>query len=347
MLINSSDKPLVSVIIVNFNGQRWLKKCFDSLLNQTYKNFKIIFVDNNSSDDSIEFLEKNYKDKRIRIIKNTENSGFAGGNNIGIKEAKGEYLYLLNNDTWVEKDIIEKTIKFFEKSDKVATIQTKIQLMNEDNKIDSAGSFWSNSTLLYHYGANKSANLERYNQTYKVFSTKAASVFMRKSVLDEIGAFDDDFWAYYEETDLNHRMWISGYECWYYPVSTCYHANGGTSLSFDNDIIQFHNFKNKIMSFIKNFSSFYLVYVLFVHLVIMILLSIVWLIKGKNKHFLALYKAIWWNILHINKNIKKRLKIQLNRKLSDKEINKIALREPSLDYYIKLLNLQLDKYIDK
>ncbi len=342
----SKADPLVSVIIVNFNGQKWLKKCFDSLLNQTYKNFEIIFVDNNSSDDSIDFLETNYKDKRIKIIKHKENSGFAGGNNIGIKEAKGEYLYLLNNDTWVEKDIIEKTIKFFEKSDKIATIQTKIQLMNEDNKIDSAGSFWSNSTLLYHYGSNKSADLEKYNQTYKVFSTKAASVFMRKSVLDEIGAFDDDFWAYYEETDLNHRMWISGYECWYYPVSTCYHAEKGTSSKFNNHVIQFHNFKNKIMSFIKNFSGFYLFYVLFIHLIIMIGLSLFWLVKGKNKHFLALYKAVWWNILHINKNIKKRLEIQANRKLSDKKINKYLLREPNLDYYIKLLNGKLGDYKD-
>lgn len=341
------DKMIeVSIIIVNFNGQKWLKKCFDSLLSQTYKNFEIIFVDNNSSDDSIEFLEKNYKDIRIRIIKNTENSGFAGGNNIGIKEARGEYLYLLNSDTWVEKDVIEKTIKLFDKSDKIATIQTKIQLMNEDNVIDSAGSFWSNSTLLYHYGAYKSANLEKYNQTYKVFSTKAASVFMKKSVLDKIGSFDDDFWAYYEEGDLNHRMWISGYECWYYPVSICYHAGGGTSLSFDNDIIQFHNFKNKIMSFIKNFSNMYLLYILSVHLIIMMLLSFIWLIKGKTKHFLSLYKAIWWNILHINKNIKKRLKIQSSRKLSDKEINKIALREPSFDYYIKLLNGNLGDYKD-
>lgn len=338
---------LISIIIVNYNGKKWLKKLFDSLLCQTYKNFEIIFVDNNSSDDSIEFLEKNYKDKRIKIIKSIENSGFAGGNNIGIKEARGEYLYLLNNDTWVEKDIIEKTIKFFEKSDKIATIQTKIQLMNEDNKIDSAGSFWSNSTLLYHYGTNKDSNLEKYNEKYKVFTTKAASVFIRKSVLDEIGAFDDDFWAYYEETDLNHRMWIAGYECWYYPVSTCYHANGGTSLTFSNDIIQFHNFKNKIMSFIKNFEFFYLFYILLIHITIMILLSLVWLIKGKYKHSLSLYKAIWWNIVNINKNIKKRTTIQSYRKVSDKEINKIVLREPSLDYYFKLLNLQLEKYLDK
>jgi GT2 family glycosyltransferase len=337
---------LVSIIIVNYNGKKWLKKCLDSLFIQTHQDFEIILVDNNSSDDSVKFLKSQYSDKRLHIIEHTENSGFAGGNNIGIEKAKGEFLYLLNNDTWVEKDIIETTIKLFDESNKIATIQTKIQLMNEKDQIDSAGSFWSNSTLLYHYGANKESNLEKYNQKYKVFTTKAASVFIRKSVLDEIGAFDDDFWAYYEETDLNHRMWIAGYECWYYPGSTCYHANGGTSLTFSNDIIQFHNFKNKIMSFIKNFSGFYLFYVLFTHLIIMIGLSLFWLLKGKNKHFLVLYKAIWWNVLHINQNIKKRLEIQSNRQVSDKEINKNLLREPSLDYYIKLLNGNLGDYKD-
>jgi hypothetical protein len=100
------------------------------------------------------------------------------------------------------------------------------------------------------------------------------------------------------------------------------------------------------MSFIKNFSTFYLLNVLFVHLIIMMGLSFIWLIKGKTKHFLALYKAIWWNILHINKNIKKRLEIQADRKLSDKEINKYLLREPNLDYYIKLLNGNLGDYRD-
>jgi hypothetical protein len=87
----------VSVIIVNYNGKKWLKKCFDSLIHQTYKEFEIIFVDNNSSDDSIEFLEKNYQDSRIRVIESGANLGFSGGNNLGIKESRGEYILLLNN----------------------------------------------------------------------------------------------------------------------------------------------------------------------------------------------------------------------------------------------------------
>ena len=104
---------LISIIIVNYNGKKWLQKCLDSLLCQTYNNFEIIFVDNGSSDDSVEFVNNNYKDERIKIIKSDKNLGFAGGNNLGIDNSKGEYILLLNNDTWVEFDFLEKLFIFY------------------------------------------------------------------------------------------------------------------------------------------------------------------------------------------------------------------------------------------
>jgi GT2 family glycosyltransferase len=336
---------LVSIIIVNYNGKKWLQKCLDSLFEQTYTNFEIILVDNNSSDDSIEFLRSNYSDTRLKIIEHKENSGFAGGNNVGFKYARGEYIILLNNDTWVEKNYIINFITAFDEIPNLGCAQSKILLMDTPEKIDSAGSFWTKSTFLYHYGFFKNTNDKKYNVNYKVFSTKGASVIYRKDILDKVGLFDDKFWCYYEETDLNHRLWLAGYESWYYPGAICYHANGGTSLTFDNETIQFHNFKNKIRSFLKNFELITLIWVIPMHLLIITFLGIIWTLQGKFKYTQALAKAIMWNISVLGETYHLRKKIQKQRKLNDKKVFNMVEKNPRLSYY-KALFTDLKQYED-
>jgi GT2 family glycosyltransferase len=339
------DEFLVSVIIVNYNGKKWLQKCLDSLFSQTYTNFEIILVDNNSSDDSIEFLRSNYSDTRLKIIEHKENSGFAGGNNVGFKYARGEYIILLNNDTWVEKNYVNNFINAFNEIPNLGCAQSKILLMDTPEKLDSAGSFWTTSTFLYHYGVAKNTNDEKYNKNYKVFSTKGASVIYRKDILDKLGLFDDRFWCYYEETDLNHRLWLAGYESWYYPQAICYHANGGTSLAFNNDFIQFHNFKNKIRSFLKNFELTTLIWVMPMHLIIISFLGTTWALQGKFKYTQALANAIMWNISVLGETYNLRQKIQKQRKLKDKEIFNMVEKNPRLSYY-KALFTDLKQYED-
>jgi len=111
--MNQSEKSLVSIIIVNYNWKKWLKKCFDSIYNQTYKNYEIIFIDNKSSDDSIEFIKKEYQ--WVKIIESKKNGWFSYGNNLWIQKANWELLRLLNNDTRFENDFLEKYLKEYKK----------------------------------------------------------------------------------------------------------------------------------------------------------------------------------------------------------------------------------------
>jgi GT2 family glycosyltransferase len=105
---------MISIILINWNGLKWLSKCISSLQNQTYKNIEIILVDNASTDGSIEFVESKFP--KIKIIKNKQNLGFSKGNNIGISKAKGEFILLMNNDTWVEKNFLDKLIIFYKEN---------------------------------------------------------------------------------------------------------------------------------------------------------------------------------------------------------------------------------------
>lgn len=318
-----NSHPKISIIIVNWNGKKWLKGCFDSILSQTYTSYEVIFVDNGSIDDSVSYLKSNFP--KVKIIQLDKNYGFAKANNIGIGKAKGDVIFLLNNDTKIQKNMLEKIMPIF-KNPKIGTIQPKIVLMNEKNKLDLVGAFWTPITFLYYLGLEGKSSLKRFNLPMKVFSNKGAAMFIRKTMIDKIGAFDDDFWSYYEETDLCHRAWISGYECWYYPVSTCYHANGGTSLNLENSFIQFHNFKNKLLSFLKNFETWTLLSVIPLYTAIIFGLISAYIVKGKYSKALALLKSLVWNLKNIRSTLKKRKSIQNNRIVKDHNYLSITSR---------------------
>jgi len=336
-------KNLVSVIVVNYNGKKWLKDCFDALKNQNYKNIQVIMVDNNSVDDSINYVQINYPN--IEIVKSSDNLGFAGGNNLALDIVKGEYVFLLNNDTIIDKDAIGHLKDKLDSNQKIGSLQAKLVLMNEPDKMDSCGSFWTSTTFLYHVGSYKDQSLDLYNQSFKVFCNKGAAQMIRTELINTLTLFDDDFWAYYEETDFCHRVWLHGSECWYEPKALVYHANGGTSLNFNSELIQFHNYKNKLMSFIKNFETLNLLKIIPTYIIMSILISFIFILQGKFKMAMAIYKSYGWNIKNLNKNLKKRKIIQNMRKVTDKDIFLEVKKEPRWKYYVYLFT-GLEKYSD-
>ena len=117
---------MVSIIIINYNGKEFLADCLKSVMNQSYNDFEIIFVDNGSSDNSLEFVNNNFNDEKIKIIKSDENLGFAGGNNLGFKYASGEYIVLLNNDTIVEHDWLKYLIEAMESENNIGIVQSLV-----------------------------------------------------------------------------------------------------------------------------------------------------------------------------------------------------------------------------
>lgn len=339
--------PKVSIIIVNFNGQKYLHDCLSSIENNPGVLYEVIFVDNASSDNSVNFVKKYFP--KVTIIQNNVNLGFAGGSNIGIRQVRGEYILLLNNDTIAEKDFLRNFIKAFDEIPNLGCVQPKIVLMKDPNIIDSCGSYLTDTSFLYHYGYDKNQSLEKYNHPFPVFSVKGVAILTKKEIIEKIGLFDDDFWCYYEETDFCHRAWLAGYECWYYPKVKIYHAAGGTTLTyFQNSYIQFHNFKNKPASFIMNFEAITLLKFLPIYLVINFFLGIFFLIKLKPKYFASLIKALLWNIIHIKRTLLKRHHVQLLRKISDKDIFRKVKRNPKLSYYYyQQIIFKLKYYIDE
>ena len=236
-----SNIPLVSIIIVNYNGKELLEKCLESLSKIYFKDFEVILVDNNSTDSSLEYVSKNYPS--IIIIKLNSNKGFAEPNNIGSKIAKGKYLLFLNNDTIVTENFLSELINTMEKETNIAICQSL--LLKLDGSVDSSGDFIDELGVVY-------SSKILPNNTRPISSAKAASMLVKKDFFENIGGFDDKFFATFEDVDLGWRAWIAGYKVVLNPNSIVYHLGGKTIESIKKEIA-FHGFKNQLSMKITNF----------------------------------------------------------------------------------------------
>jgi len=225
----NKNKPIVSFIIVNLNGEAFLFNNLTSLFGQrTKRPFEVILVDNASTDSSLEIVRENFPE--VKVIENSENLGFARGNNQGIEAAAGKYILTLNNDTELKQGFLEEILSNAEGSaEDIGMWAPKILSLEDKSLIDSAGGL-----LIYGNGLAKGrGRLEKdrgqYETTEEVFIPSACAALYRANMLEEIGGFDADFFAYCEDTDLGLRARLAGWKTIYVPGAVVYHFYSGTS----------------------------------------------------------------------------------------------------------------------
>lgn len=342
-------KPLVSIIIVNWNGKRLLKDCFTTLFNITYKNFEVIFVDNGSIDGSIAEIKKlglKKEDiKKIKVVKNKTNLGFAEGNNVGYEVAKGELVLFLNNDTVIEKHFLEPLVKVLLSDPKIAGVQPKILAYPTTAKIDSVGSYLLSTGFLYHPGHNK-VDSHKFETQDEIFTMKGACMLFKKDILDKIGVFETSYFAYFEETDMCHRVWLAGYKNVYTPKSIIYHKGGETAKRLDNSFLIYHSYKNRIYTYLKNLEAENVFKIVPLHILLCELASFAYLLKSQTKQAKAIQKAIWWNIKNWRNTIVARKKAQQLRTVSDSIFLPKIMRSVKPSYYYHLFASALAGYKD-
>jgi hypothetical protein len=314
---------------------KWLPDCFGSILKQDYKNYEIIFVDNASSDHSVQWVKKQYP--KTKIIVNDKNLGFSHANNIGWRYASGEYVLFLNNDTSVTKTFLTELVSFLKKDVSLGGMQSKILLMDHPDTLDSVGAFLTPIGFLFHFGfGNK--DVRKYDKDILLYTAKGACMLFRKSVLDKVtvdgNIFDPDYFAYFEETDLCHRIWLAGYSIGYNYRSVIYHKMGATSSTIRNASIQYHSFKNRINSYIKNCDVAHLLSILPLHIVFCEVFAVASIALGRFDLTYAIEKAILWNVVNISKTLRKRRIIQKSiRTRPDSAFWQNIFRKPRLVYY--------------
>ncbi|MFH1202025.1 MAG: glycosyltransferase family 2 protein [Candidatus Omnitrophota bacterium] len=259
------NKP-VSVIIVNFNRKEYLRRCLDSVSRQSYKNIEIIVIDNSSSDGSVEILKSDYP--FVKLIVNNENRLFSSAQNQGIKEANGDYILSLNNDTVLEKCYIEELVETIEKNSEIGMATGRI-LSRDGKSIDSCGQILSGDRTAKERGFGE-INNGQFNEPGYVFGVGAVAALYKKEMLEMLKIdgeyFDSAYGMFLEDLDLNWRANRFGFKAFYNPKAVAYHIRGATAKTEPPNIeclrryyfphlsedLQFHLLKNRYITMIKN-----------------------------------------------------------------------------------------------
>ena len=326
----NSTCPLVSVVILNFNGKEFLNKCLSSVLTNEQRNFEVILVNNASKDGSIEFAQANFRLSNLTIIRNRKNLGFAEGNNIGARSANGKYVVFLNNDTEVEQEWLKELVEAMQSDETIGAAQSK--LLSFDHKtIDSTGDFINSFGRGWMRGWGEEDKLQ-YDQKTEIFSARGARMIVRKQILHEVDYFDSAFFMLCEDIDLCWRIRLKGYKVMYVPKSVVYHFGSGTSKDdFSKEESNYYEIRNRIFMLIKNYDMRNLLTNGVRNLLAeSILFALAFLSPSIKKYNLSRIKALSWIVLNFRFIWEKRLTVQrLQRNVSDDKIKRFMIRDNS------------------
>jgi GT2 family glycosyltransferase len=218
--------PRVTVVIPNWNGERFLKVCLTSLREQTFKDFETILVDNASTDDSLPLVERDFPE--VRVISLRENRGFSAAVNAGIRASTTEYVALLNNDTQVDSGWLEALVRAAERHLEAGLFASKLVDFYDRSVLDGAGDALRKSGLPYRIGHGE-LDRGQFEREVLVFGACAAAALYRRSLFEEIGPFDEDFFAYCEDGDVSFRAQLTGHRCLYVPGAVVYHFGSAST----------------------------------------------------------------------------------------------------------------------
>lgn len=337
--------PAVSILIVNYNGAHLLRDCLDSLAKVAQPTFEIVVVDNASKDNSLAVL-RNYP--AVRVVESATNCGFAGGNNLGLPHCTGRYILLLNSDTIVTPDFLAPLCEHLDRYPQVGIVQSRMILPNHDGRLDSCGSFLTSTGFMYHRGFLK-PDAPQYHQTYRVFTAKGACMLIRRETIAAAGGylFDEAFFCYYEETDLCHRAWLAGHESHYLGRPVIQHLMGATSETSQKKSFVMSNFlRNQIYSLLSNLELGSLLRIMPLYFLFFFASLFAALLTGKWPLARAHAHALWANLKCAGKIHRQRALIRRIRTLPDRDLFRMVLVNPRLDYFTKTFQGRIGEYQD-
>ena len=309
---------IVSIIILNFNQKELSLECLKSVLNQTYQDFEIIFVDNGSQDGSFEFIKSFISDLRVHFYKTEKNIGFAGGNNFGLKFAKGKYIVLLNNDTKVEKDWLKYLVETIESGDNIGIVQSLV---------------YTEGIPLKYYEKNGTINLLGHNIMRvfdidaegigKILLASGTSMIFKKELIEKTNVlFPDEYFLYAEDTYLSLKAKFAGYDLLHTSKSVVSHIGSGTTKNLLPSGIYFYQERNRLLNFLIFFNRSFIIKYIPV-LIFNFKLKFIYCLFSNKYSLKGLLRTYKWFIFNRNWIKQKRLEISKLKKIPDNEVLKM------------------------
>lgn len=326
--------PRIAIVILNWNGIHFLKQFLPDIKKNS-GNVPVVIADNNSSDDSLDWLRKNHAD--VQLIEMKTNTGFAGGYNKALQQVKADIFILLNSDVEVTPGWIEPVIKLMESDPAIAACQPKILSYHQRNFLEHAGAAGGFIDYLgYPFCRGRIYNtLEKdkgqYDDSREVFWATGACLFVKASVFHELNGFDEDFFAHMEEIDLCWRMKQLGFKIMVEPKSSVYHVGGGT-LPKSSAVKTYYNFRNNLMMIHKNLPAGKLWPVILIRLVLDGLAGIKFLFEGHASDCWSVVRAHLYFYKHYQR--RKKIRDEFRRTIKNENPTFIYQKNIVFAYYV-------------
>jgi GT2 family glycosyltransferase len=310
-----------TVIVVNWNGERFLDRCLAALLAQTVAPHEIILVDNASSDASLDIVRRF---PSVRLLAQNENLGFARGNNLAIKaaSAESEWIALLNPDAFPEPCWLEALLSAARDCPAFDVFGSKLVNAADPAGLDGAGDAYHISGRVWRIGHD--APVSSFSeQAREVFSPCAAAALYRRSALLEVGGFDEDYFCYVEDVDLGFRLRLAGYRCLYVPSSVAHHVGSGTTGGQHSDFAVYHGHRNLVWTYMKDMPGLLFWAFLPLHLAMNLATLLVFALRGQGA---VMFRAKRDAVLGLPKMWNKRRQVQSNRVVSWRAILRVMAK---------------------
>lgn len=302
--------PKIAVVILNWNGKKFLQQFLPSVLSPTYSNYELVVADNGSSDDSVAFMEQAYPS--VRLIRFDHNLGFAKGYNMALVQVEADYYVLLNSDVEVQAGWLEPMVNLLQSDPSIAACQPKLLSYHNKHLFEYSGAAggWMDR---YGYPFAKGRIFDvceedhgQYDQQEEVFWASGAALFIRARVFHEVNGFDEYFFAHQEEIDLCWRIQLAGYKIFSCPASIVYHVGGGT-LPKGNSQKTYLNFRNNRIMLSKNLPLSKKVWIGPFRDMLDFISACKGLLTGDGGYFIAINRAhfaFWkWWLFYKNKSV--------------------------------------------
>jgi hypothetical protein len=307
--------PSVTLLILNFNGMRYIENCLNSVVKTDYPGLRVIVIDNGSQDESADFIRKNYE--QVELIQNQNNYGFAKAYNLVLDSVESDYVAILNNDVEVEPYWLKQLVNHATKKGRVAAANPKMLFLYDRTRVNSAGGSCDAYGVGWNRGNGEIDN-HQYDGVEEVFYSNGAAMLINKSVWSDIGSFDERYFMYGEDLDWCWRARLKGYKILYVPEARIYHRWKGSN----GAMIQFLE-RHQLATVIKNYSLKSLISIVPRWLALKVLKAM-WLINHGTAldEKLAVFRAITWNLRCLRDTWERHLMAQFGREVSDKEVRR-------------------------
>ena len=324
--------PKISIVIPHYNNYSIIEACLKSIISINYSNLEIIVVDNQSYDNSVDSIRKDFP--FVDVIVASKNLGFAGGCNLGAKRSTGKYILFLNNDTEMEKDFLEPLVKIL-RQDSSSSVQPKIRNYKKSHKFDYAGACGGfMDFLVFPFARGRifdtiEQDKGQYNQKKQIFWASGTCFLTKKEIFDSVGGFDETLFAHMEEIDYHWRCQLMGYKVWVEPKSIIYH-HGATTLKASSPLKTYLNHRNSFILLLTNYSLLKTILFLPAKIILELASFFRELMSLRLLHAGSHLYAWLWILFHPSYIVKKKMSIYKTRKIKDALLIKQVIYKKSI-----------------